>query len=333
MTERRAGGRIAFILVTVVALVGCASQASPGTTSGGSAAETPVGTPPASPPIVPGTSSASPSAADASTAPSAPAVLGDILFTIKAGGVGGSDLIWATTADGSRPLRQIGPHGWWPDLSPDGRSIAYTGSVGPDHFDIWTMHADGSGVARVTGNDFNGFRPVWSPDGTKILFTGFDEGLLVVNKDGSGQKKLADGNMGTWSPDGMRIAYGGGTTSDDIYVMNADASKPLDLTNTPGNDDLPAWSPDGKQIAFSSDRSGNGDIYVMSSDGSKLVRLTSDADVEGWPAWSPDGRFIAYERRATPDALGDIWVMNADGSNTRDLTNDPANEDNGPSWQ
>ena len=35
------------------------------------------------------------------------------------------------------------------------------------------MHADGTGATRVTGNDFNGFHPIWSPDGTKILFSGF----------------------------------------------------------------------------------------------------------------------------------------------------------------
>ena len=116
MTERRSSGRVRFVLVTVVAtggaLVGCGSGASPtGTSDGAPPTASPVATP-ATPSEVAVAANGSASAVAGSTAPSAPAVVGDILFTIKPGNEGGSDQIWATTADGSRPLRQIGPHGW-----------------------------------------------------------------------------------------------------------------------------------------------------------------------------------------------------------------------------
>ena len=131
-----------------------------------------------------------------------------------------------------------------PDLSPDGTLIAYTSSV-PDGMDIFTMHSDGSGAARLTGNDFPSFKPVWSPDGKKILFDGFPGELHVANADGTGQIRLADnGQMGRWSPDGKRIAYiGGPEGNNEIYVMNADGTDQINLTNRPSSDDLRSGRP------------------------------------------------------------------------------------------
>jgi Tol biopolymer transport system component len=60
-----------------------------------------------------------------------------------------------------------------------------------------------------------------------------------------------------WSPDGTRIAFMGGPdgpTEYDIWVMNADGSNPVQLTDSPGPDWWPAWSPDGTRIAFASVR-------------------------------------------------------------------------------
>ena len=290
---------------------------------------------PTTAPAVPATaasaesSSASAPASETPSAAAAPAVLGDILFVVKPNGEG-PDQIWAMTADGSRPLRRIADHGWMPDLSPDGTTIAFASDRAGDTMDIYAMHADGTGAARITGNDFNGFHPRWSPDGATILFSGFPSEVYEVDRDGSGQKQLsADADMASWSPDGKRIVF----TEDHLFVMNADGSGRTQITDDAATDGIPAWSPDGKRIAFDSQRSGNGDIYVMDADGSNVVRLTKDADVEEWPAWSPDGQSIVYSRKTGTDGRGDIWLMNADGTGQRDLTNSPADEDYGPSWR
>ena len=55
----------------------------------------------------------------------------------------------------------------------------------------------------------------------------------------------------------------------DIYVMDADGSNQVNLTDNSSGDNVPDWSPDGSKIAFSSGRdSGGQEIYVMDADGS-----------------------------------------------------------------
>jgi dipeptidyl aminopeptidase/acylaminoacyl peptidase len=78
-----------------------------------------------------------------------------------------------------------------------------------------------------------------------------------------------------WSPDGTRIVYTGvlGTRAD-IYVINADGSHIAKLTNGPANSFLPAWSPDSQRIAFVSSLDGVENISVMNADGTNVVQLT-----------------------------------------------------------
>ena len=76
-----------------------------------------------------------------------------------------------------------------PSWSPDGRTIAFTGgSV------LYSVHADGTGLRKLThGRGWN-VGPEWSPDGRRILFVSFRDGpgtdLFVMNADGSGQRNL-----------------------------------------------------------------------------------------------------------------------------------------------
>ena len=125
------------------------------------------------------------------------------------------------------------------------------------------------------------------------------------------------------SPSG-RIAFGserGGNR--DIYLINADGTDELRLTDHPAWDDYAAWSPDGTQVAFTSDRDGNSEIYVINADGSGLTRLINSPDYfEASPEWSPDGDRIAFlTSRGGDENHYNIFSMNSDGSEPTKLTN------------
>lgn len=183
----------------------------------------------------------------------------------------------------------------------------------------------------------------FSPDGTRIAFDNFLEGeygIETANPDGSDIVRLTDGvndSWASWSPDGTKILFSS-TRYDpsieqclpgfphehgcptDIYVMDAEGSNVVRLTDDPASEYQPVWSPDGERIAFARSlgdpQLSHPAIFTMDPDGTD-VRQTSSADggSDFWPSWSPDGSTIVFAAIRRED--WGIWAVDADGSNER----------------
>jgi Tol biopolymer transport system component len=199
--------------------------------------------------------------------------------------------------------------------------------------------SNGSSIHSVRPNGFsyrqevtNGSEytcdPSYSPDGTKLAFTSDQDGDydIYVKDLASGQvtQLTNDGEASgvpdrrpAWSPDGTKIVF---DDQNDIWVMDADGSDRIQLTDTAGVSEWQAaWSPADTKIAFVRED----DIWMMDANGSNQKNLTRTSGLKDrYPSWSPSGRKIAWSRESIPDspATQDVWKMNVDGSSKDRLT-------------
>lgn len=225
-----------------------------------------------------------------------------------------------------------------PTPEPRGRSaqgkIVFTQFDG-DVPSLWVMNVDGSGKAPLTNAD-HASDPSWSPDGTSIIFSGWDgnprggSGIYTMDADGSNVKQIWNEGSASyldWSSPGRYIALTSivaGTGNRRLGIYDGREGKWTDI----GPGEQASFSPDGDRLVTKSCVGGDCGLYIMNRDGSNKWRLTMEGS-DAMPAWSPSGDLIAYSSQRSGD--WDIWVVNADGSGNTQLTTDP-NIDAMPVW-
>lgn len=137
---------------------------------------------------------------------------------------------------------------------------------------------------------------------------------------------------GTCVPDVPPDPYVGGYVfvsdrdgNNEIYLMAADGSQQIAITQDPGEDLDPMWSPDGQHIAFRSSRNGVIELFVMTPDGGGVTDLSHGE--AAWARWSPDGAHLAFVSRRSGQP--ELYVTALDGSEPRQLTSDGGSA---PAW-
>jgi Tol biopolymer transport system component len=217
---------------------------------------------------------------------------------------------------------------------------------------VYSINPDGTGATRLTNDPGDDRDAVWSPDGKRIAFRSTRDNPLgeiyVMNADGTEVVRLTNsiGANGepSWSKGGKQIVFTStrgaidptkfNVADFDLYVMNADGSNVVRLTDDKTGDFSPVFSPDGRSIAFTSTRDHPGaagvDLYLMSVDGTNVSRLTFQNGHVDHPSWDPHSRRLAFSIGGTAES--GIYTLTLDNLGFTRLTFDPAQGDNSPSW-
>jgi Tol biopolymer transport system component len=242
-----------------------------------------------------------------------------------------------------------------PDYSPDGTKIAFRAGR-ENAAEIYTINADGTGLAQLTFNSVKDYSPAWSADGSRIAFAsnkndpngcvnlfGCNVDIFVMPATGGSAVQVTVGSgsesFPEFSPDGSRIAY----TSDTggvyaVYTVNLGTLAVTKLTPDSLRAGLADWSPDGTKIVFSTNwypckkpKICKSDIHVMNVNGGGITKLTDTFGDNLWPAWSPQGDKIVFGHNNLQQKPQQIYVINPDGTGLTRITH--TNDDSFlPDW-
>ncbi len=135
--------------------------------------------------------------------------------------------------------------------------------------------------------------------------------LVQISRHGA-ERRIAEGMMAAFSPDGQRLLFSARTGHGrdahwHLFMMDADGSHLLQLTDGQHNELQPAWSRDGRWIVFTSNRARiegagektkeNWDLWMIDRQGAHLQRLTSDPARDGGAAVATDGTIYFHSDR------------------------------------
>jgi len=117
-----------------------------------------------------------------------------------------------------------------------------------------------------------------------------------------------------WSPDGQLVAFSGNQENNlDVFVIRADGTDLVNLTQSPEADGIPVWFPDSQRLLFRRWHESNWEssrLYVMNVDGTGLLPFLEDVRANEFE-WSPDGHWLLYS--VGPALPNSLYRMSADG--------------------
>ena len=190
--------------------------------------------------------------------------------------------------------------------SPDGTKIYFYSQRDADHYEVFRINADGSGLDRVAGKGQSGWYPAVSPDGSKLVFFNYEFTYLVdLTKPGADAVALPAALQGSrpamnaWSPDGTLLAGElRGRPGIVLYSLPERTYRPITRSGA-----RPLFLPGGKEILFSD----GGRLRIVNIDSGAVRDVITPYSIANMSI-SADGRTLVYSERKTE---ADVWSRSA----------------------
>jgi len=201
---------------------------------------------------------------------------------------------------------------FFPAISPDGNRIV-VGRGPSEHGALWIFDSSQGTNTRFTFGSSSVANPIWSPDGTRIIFSSNPSGIWDIYQKlasgAAGEDLLLKSSENKWpsdeSHDGRFLLYYAldPRTKDDIWVLPLKSNRtPFAFLRTPFDELNAHFSPDGHWVAYESNESGRNEIYVRPFSPDSSAADASGAGAK-WqvsygggvlPLWSADGKELYY---------------------------------------
>lgn len=192
------------------------------------------------------------------------------------------------------------------DLSPDGRRVLLE-RFDPrvETSDDWMLDLSREISTRLTSDPSNDNSPLWSPDGTRIVFSTAREGPGEVYRKGASgvdheETLLKAGTdyrwPSDWSRDGRFIVYiqQGTKTQLDLWLLPTFGDgQPRKYLASEFSEFNGRVSPDGRWMAYTSNETGSNEVFVQSfPEPGRKAQVSKDGGSH--PRWRNDGKELFY---------------------------------------
>ena len=186
------------------------------------------------------------------------------------------------------------------NLAPNGKLVAVDKTdTANQNSDVWVYDLQSESTKRMTFDPAIDAMPVWSPDGTRVVFSSsrkqsFD--LYLKNTDGTQEERAIEATPAqdkypsAWSRDGKYLLY---TRDTELWFLTLPEMRSQLFLKTSSAMRNSQFSPDAKWVAYASNESGKWEIYVTSFPDAHGKWQVSNGGGDQ-PRWRGDGKELFY---------------------------------------
>ena len=240
---------------------------------------------------------------------------GDLAYVPGTAEGGHRTLVWVDRSGHAEPLPLPQASYLYPRLSPDGRYLAVE-IEGPNHdFSVYDFAR--SVLTKITTDGLS-HDPVWSPDGRRIAYRGWEANGMTMwwmpaDRSAMPERLNPAGvrvSPVSFSPDGQFLAFDekNTATQDDARVWSLKTNTAVPVATSRFPEGSAKFSPDGKWIAYSSGESGKGEVYVQPFPGpGPKIQISNGGGFD--PVWRRSGGELYYRSAPAFPRTGDKMMV------------------------